>query len=56
MSYKKTTRPLLVVAADKAEKFLAQKPDPTQVAKHKRLVALFRKNNEEARTRNRSFS
>ena len=45
MSYTKPIRPPFIVAADKVEKFLAQKPDPAVIEKRKRIVAMFKENN-----------
>lgn len=45
MAYQKPIRPLLVVAPDKLDKFLSQKPDPAAKAKILKMAALFEKNN-----------
>ena len=45
MAYVKPIRPILVIAADKVEKFNAQKPDSEARKKRKELVAAFRANN-----------
>lgn len=45
MSYQKPVRPLLVVAPDKLDKFLAQKPDPADKEKIMKMAALFEKIN-----------
>ena len=42
------TRPIrkpFIVASDKANAFLAQKPDPAVKAKRKELAKIFRENN-----------
>ncbi len=45
MAYEKTVHPALIVAPDKVEKFIAQKPDPAIKEKRKQLAAIFRVNN-----------
>lgn len=45
MAYAKPLRPVIVLSADKAEKFLAKVPDPLERKKEKELMLLFKKNN-----------
>lgn len=45
MAYMRLVRPILIVAADKVEKFNAQKPNAAAREERKRLVAIFRANN-----------
>lgn len=45
MAYQKPIRPVVVISADKAEKFLASVPDPEARKKEKELLAIFKKNN-----------
>ena len=45
MAYQKPIRPMLVVAPDKLDKFLAQKPDPAAKEKIKKMAELFEKIN-----------
>lgn len=45
MAYTRLVRPAMIVAADKVEKFNAQKPNSAVREDRKRLVAIFRANN-----------
>lgn len=45
MAYTRLVRPAMIVAADKVEKFNAQKPNAAVREDRKRLVAIFRANN-----------
>ncbi len=45
MAYTRLVRPVMIVAADKVEKFNAQKPNAAAREERKRLVAIFRMNN-----------
>ena len=45
MAYTKLVRPAMIVAADKVEKFNAQKPNAAVREDRKGLVAIFRANN-----------
>ena len=42
MAYQKPVRPLLVVAPDKLDKFLAQKPDPAAKEKIIKMAELLK--------------
>lgn len=45
MVYTRLVRPAMIVAADKVEKFNAQKPNAAVREERKRLIAIFRVNN-----------
>lgn len=46
MAYTKPVRPALIIAMDQVEKFANQKPDPAVKEKRKKMVSIFRKNND----------